>query len=250
MSGGMKLSITAATDTGRRHSNQDAFLIDESLGLVVVADGMGGYEGGEIASKLATSAVYELVARTASGENVTWPCHADLSRTSDENELTMAAYLANDRVSAQRRGKLAQMGTTLAIARVRGRRATIAHIGDSRVYCIRRGRARLLTRDHSLYEELVRSGEPVPPRKEFAFGNVVTRAIGTTQSTAEVAELDVLPGDLLVVCTDGLWDPVPDELLAQICTDHPPRQACEKLIALALERGGTDNITVAIATVV
>lgn len=245
----MKLSISAVTNTGRRQNNQDAFLIDESLGLVVVADGMGGYEGGEIASKLATSAVYELVARTASGENVTWPCPADLTRSSDENELTMAAHVANARVTAQRRGKLAQMGTTLAIARVRGRRATIAHIGDSRVYRIRLGKAVALTRDHSLYEELVRSGEPVPSRKEFAFGNVVTRAIGTPHATAEVAEVEVRSGDLLVVCTDGLWDPVPDELLAQICTCLPPRQACERLVELALDRGGTDNITVAIATV-
>jgi serine/threonine protein phosphatase PrpC len=180
---------------------------------------------------------------------VTWPCAIDFRRSSDENELAMAAYLANQCVSAQRRGRLAQMGTTLAIARVRGDRAILAHVGDSRIYRVRHGRAVQLTRDHSLYEELVRSGEPVPPRKEFPFGNVVTRAIGTHLATAEVSEVKVQAGDLLVVCTDGLWDPVPDELIAQICSSLPPRQACEKLIALALERGGTDNITVAIATV-
>ena len=245
----LSISVTAATDIGRRQSNQDAFLIDEQLGLVVVADGMGGYEGGEIASKLAARAVHELVQRTARHDNVTWPCAVDFSRSSDENELAMAAYLANQHVTAQRSGRLAQMGTTLAIARVRGDRATFAHIGDSRIYRVRHGRAAQMTRDHSLYEELVRAGEKVPPRKEFAFGNVVTRAIGTHLATAEVSEVKVLPGDLLVVCTDGLWDPVPDELLAQICTSLPPQQACEELIALALERGGTDNITVAIATV-
>jgi PPM family protein phosphatase len=249
MYGGMKLSITAATDTGRRHHNEDAFLIDEALGLVVVADGMGGYEGGEIASKLVATAVHELVARTARNDNLVWPCPADLTRTPDENELAMATYLANARVLAERRGKLAQMGATLAIARIRGHRATIAHVGDSRVYRIRDGRATALTRDHSLYEEMIRAGEHLPSRKEFAYGNVITRAVGTTSATAEVVEVELLPGDQLVVCTDGLWDPVPDELLAQICTALPPQQACEKLIALALERGGTDNITVAIATV-
>jgi PPM family protein phosphatase len=244
-----RLSITAATNIGRRQSNQDAFLVDEELGLVVVADGMGGYEGGEIASQLATAAVHELVARTARTDNMTWPCAVDFRRSSDENELAIAAYLANEHVAAQRRGKLAQMGTTLAIARLRGDRAILAHIGDSRIYRVRHGRAMQLTRDHSLYEELLRSGEQVPPRKEFAFGNVVTRAIGTHQATPEISEVRVQPGDLLVVCTDGLWDPVPDELIAQLCTSLPPPQACEQLIALALERGGTDNITVAIATV-
>ncbi len=247
--GMMKLSITAVSDIGRRQSNQDAFLVDESLGLVVVADGMGGYEGGEIASQLATAAVHELVAHTASGENVTWPISVDLSRSSDANELTAAAHIANQRVCAQRLGRLAQMGTTLAIARLRGTRAIIAHVGDSRIYCIRHGRAIPLTRDHSLYEELVRAGEPVASRKEFAYGNVITRAIGTPTATAEVTEVDLCPGDLLVACTDGLWDPVPDDLLAQLCTSLPPRQACEQLIALALARGGTDNITVAIAVV-
>jgi serine/threonine protein phosphatase PrpC len=78
---------------------------------------------------------------------------------------------------------------------------------------------------------------------------VITRAIGTSSALADVVEVDLQPGDQLVVCTDGLWDPVPDELLAEICTSMSPQRACEELIALALERGGTDNITVAIATV-
>lgn len=245
----MKLEIAAATDIGRRQNNQDAFVIDEELGLVVVADGMGGYEGGEIASKLAAKAVYDLVRSTARNDNVIWPCPVDLSRSSDENELAQAAWLANQRVTAERRGRLAQMGTTLAVARVRGDRAIVAHIGDSRVYRVRRGRAVALTRDHSLYEELARSGEAVPSRKEFAFGNVVTRAIGTHTALPDVAEVPLEPGDLLVVCTDGLWDPVPDEVIAQLCSTLPAQVACERLIALALDRGGTDNITVAIAMV-
>lgn len=245
----MKITIAAATDVGRRQSNQDAFVIDEELGLVVVADGMGGYEGGEIASRLAAKAVHELVARTARHDNVTWPCPIDFSRSSDENELAQAAWLANQQVTAQRRGRLAQMGTTLAVARVRDGRAIVAHIGDSRIYRVRASRAVALTRDHSLYEELARSGEAVPSRKEFAFGNVVTRAIGTHTALPDVAEVPLEPGDLLVVCTDGLWDPVPDEVIAQLCSTLPAQVACERLIALALDRGGTDNITVAIAMV-
>jgi PPM family protein phosphatase len=245
----MKIHIAAATDIGRRTSNQDAVVVDEGLGLVVVSDGMGGYEGGEVASRLAIAAVLALVRRTATLADCTWPYPADLTRTSDENELVMAAQLASDEVAAQRHGRLAQMGATLAVARVRGSRATIAHVGDSRVYLVRGGRATALTRDHSLYEDLVSSGEAVPSRQEFRFGNVITRAIGIAGSKADVCEVEVVAGDLLVVCTDGLWDPVPEARLAEICSTVAPAAACAQLIDEALKRGGTDNITVAILAI-
>jgi PPM family protein phosphatase len=245
----MKISIAAATDIGRRTNNQDAVHVDERLGLVVVSDGMGGYEGGEVASQLAIEAVLGLVRRTAAPSDCTWPYAVDLSRTSDENELAIAAQLANDEVAARRHGRLAQVGATLAIAKVRGTRATIAHVGDSRVYRVRGGRAVALTRDHSLYEELVASGEAVPSRQDFRYGNVITRAIGVVSSKADVREIEVVAGDLLVVCTDGLWDPVPEARLAEICSTASPAAACQLLIAEALQRGGTDNITVAILAV-
>lgn len=245
---GMKIKIAAQTNTGRRSNNQDAVAFDEDLGLVVVSDGMGGYEGGEVASQLAIAAVLGMVRRTASASNCVWPYPADLSRSSDENELAIAARVANDEVAARRQGHLAKMGATLAVARVRGARATIAHVGDSRVYLVRGGRAIALTRDHSLYEELCSAGEPVPSRQEFRFGNVITRAVGLSSAGADVQEVAVAAGDLLVVCTDGLWDPVPDARLGEICSTLPPEAACAVLIDEALARDGTDNITVAIVS--
>lgn len=249
MTAGMKLHIVSATNTGRRKNNEDAVLTDEQLGLAVVADGMGGYEGGEVASRITVEAVRELVARSAREDNCVWPYAADLSRSSEENELLVAARLANDRVIARRQGQLQMMGATLAVVRLRGGHATIAHVGDSRVYRVRAGQAVALTRDHSLYEELAASGEKLPPRGQFTYGNVITRAIGTHSARPEVCRVEVAPGDLLVVCTDGLWDPVPDAELAELCTRFAPEEACQRLIDRALAHGGTDNITVAIIAV-
>lgn len=245
----MRVSISSATHTGRRKNNEDAVLVDERLGLAVVSDGMGGYAGGEVASRLAVHAVRDLVARTAREDNCLWPYRADLARTSDENELDIAAKVANDQIRAERHGPLAQMGATLAAVRLRAARATIAHVGDSRVYRVRAGRVEALTRDHSLYEELAAAGERLPPRGEFRYGNVVTRALGTNTAEAEVRQVELAPGDRLVLCTDGLWDPVPERELAQACTELTAEDACQRLVELALEHGGTDNITVVICTV-
>lgn len=238
-----------ATDIGRRKNNEDAVVIDERLGLAVVADGMGGYEGGEIASQLTVDAVRELVARSAREDNVVWPYPADLSRNSEENELLVAARLAHEQVAARRRGVLEAMGATLAAVRVRGGTATIVHVGDSRVYLLRAGEVHALTRDHSLVEELRRAGEQVPARAQFAYGNVITRAIGTSSAQAEVQQSTLAPGDLLVVCTDGLWEPVPEAELLEICATLPLELACRRLVEVALAHGGSDNITVAMVAV-
>lgn len=201
--------------------------------------------GGEIASQLTVDAVRELVASSAREDNVVWPYAADLSRCSEENELLVAARLAHERVAVRRHGVLAGMGATLAAVRVRGDKATIVHVGDSRVYLLRGGEVRAVTRDHSLYEELRRAGEVLPARGQFAYGNVITRAIGTASAQAEVQQSVLAPGDLLVVCTDGLWEPVPEAELLEICAALPLAAACRRLVEVALAHGGSDNITVA-----
>lgn len=245
----MKVQMAFATDIGRRKNNEDAVVTDERLGLAVVADGMGGYEGGEIASQLTVAAVRDLVARSAREDNVVWPYRPDLARSSDENELLVAARLAHEQVAAQRHGVLQAMGATLAAVRVRGAKATIAHVGDSRVYLLRAKAVHALTRDHSLYEELRRAGEALPARGQFAYGNVITRAIGTASAQAEVQQVELAPGDLLVACTDGLWEPVPEAELLAICAVRPLELACQRLVEAALAHGGSDNITVAMVAV-
>ena len=246
----MHLDIAASTHIGRRSNNEDAYAFEPSLGLCVVADGMGGYEGGEIASRLAVAATVEFVRRNACGDNTVWPGVVDLQRSADENELAIATRVANASIEEQRHGRLAQMGTTFAALRLRDQHCVISHVGDARVYRIRAGLLETLTEDHSLYNELAKSGQPMPARGGYAFGNVVTRALGTPLGEPDVRVVEVTVDDVLILCTDGLWDPVPPSELFMACTHWPPALACERLVQSALDHGGKDNITVIIARVV
>src|SRR5688500_12204624 len=174
----MKLDTSALTITGRRASNQDSICSRPELGLFVVADGMGGYEGGEIASALAVEAIAELVGRTASGCDVFWPPGVDLTLGPIENEVAIATRLANQRIVAQRRGERAQMGSTVAVLRLHPQcGAVLGHVGDSRIYRLRAGQLVRLTTDHSLLEQLLAGGHD--PGPDFPYTHVVTRALGT-----------------------------------------------------------------------
>ena len=134
----MQLETYALTVAGRRPNNEDAICAQPELGLFVVADGMGGYEGGEIASALAIEAIHSLIQRTAGGGDVIWPYGIDPQRSLDENEVMVATRHAADQIAARRTGALREMGSTVAVLRVAGGRAVIAHVGDSRVYQIGR----------------------------------------------------------------------------------------------------------------
>jgi PPM family protein phosphatase len=242
--GAMKLHSVALTHVGRRDNNEDALFSDSSLGLFAVADGLGGYEGGEVASRLAIHTLVEFVKRNLSDEEVTWPHALDRALTFDENMAMAAARLAHERILRQRRGKLAQMGSTLALL-LSGRegKATVAHIGDSRVYRLRQGRFEGLTVDHSFYEELVRSGaSDLPPRHEFPYTNIITRALGISGS-AEVQTIELAAGDIYLLCTDGLSEVVNEACMSQILAGQPLASACGALIDAAYEGGGKDNIT-------
>lgn len=175
------LDAFAITITGRRSHNEDAILARADLGLFVVADGMGGYEGGEVASAIAVDAIGGLVRHTAGGDNVSWPFPIDAARTPDENELAVAIRIAGARIAAQRTGALGQMGATVAALRFARGHAAVAHVGDSRVYRLRDGALEQLTTDHSLAAELTAAG--TPPGEGFAWRHVVTRAPGAQRFT-------------------------------------------------------------------
>jgi PPM family protein phosphatase len=129
----MQLDAFALSIPGRRSNNEDAVCVRTDLGLFVVADGMGGYEGGEVASAIAVDAICELVRRTAGDADVTWPYKIDPARSIDENEIIVATRLANARIAARREGVLEQMGSTVAVLRVAEGRAVIGHAGDRSV---------------------------------------------------------------------------------------------------------------------
>ncbi len=245
----MKLFSTACTHIGRRDNNEDALACEPELGLFAVADGMGGYEGGEVASRLAVSALTDFIGRNAADDDVTWPYAIDPALTFDENMARIAARIADDQIAARRVGDLRQMGATLAMMLTRGEQAVIAHVGDSRIYRLRGGRLEQLTRDHSAYEELLAAGADLPPRDEFPHSNMITRALGIG-GQAEVTTLSLRPGDRYLLCTDGLTDAVPDEVIAQRLVAGGANDAtCRALVDEAYRRGGRDNITAVLVNV-
>lgn len=243
----MELDTFALSVAGRRANNEDAICVQPDLGLFVVADGMGGYEGGEVASAIAVDAICELVRRTAADADVTWPYGFDPKRTFDENEIIVATRLANERIVERRQGRLDQMGSTVAVLRLAGDRAVIGHVGDSRVYRLRDGRLEQLTVDHSLLAQLAAVGTPVDP-ESFQWKHVVTRALGTANSEPEVHVDHVKSGDVFLLCSDGLSEVLAPDQIARLL-DRPAEEACRALVDAAYAAGSRDNISAIVVRV-
>lgn len=240
----MKIESAARSYVGRRPRNEDALCANESLGLYAVADGMGGYAGGEVASRLVVETLERFVRDNARDDNVTWPLPLDPTLGPSENLVSVGVRLANAVVRSQRAGKLASMGSTVAATLVRDDRAVIAHVGDSRVYRLREGVLSQVTRDHSLYAEMVAMGMNVPPLEQFPHRNVITRALGMNGDVKVDVETERLrPGDVLLLCTDGLVETVSDDRIAAVLSTHDPQHAVDTLVDEAFAGGGHDNIT-------
>ncbi|ATW24693.1 Stp1/IreP family PP2C-type Ser/Thr phosphatase [Candidatus Formimonas warabiya] len=224
-----------ATDVGLvRKNNEDAVCCDVEKQIFIVADGMGGYEAGEVASSLAVDAVYRVV----SSEQTDTPLEI----------LRQAFYQANDRIfqHAQKNPEFSGMGTTLTALWIVEQKASIVHVGDSRAYLIREGKIASLTEDHSLVGELVREGGLTEEQAmSHPQRNILTRALGCSALVeVDVKEITVKPGDYFLLCTDGLTNLVSSEEMVHIVTQfHDLKTAVHKLVGLALERGGYDNIT-------
>jgi len=244
----MLLDAFAMSIPGRRSNNEDAICSRPELGLFVVADGMGGYEGGEIASALAVDAICELVRRTHADKDVTWPYKIDPERTVDENEIIVATRLANERITMRREGELEQMGSTVAVLRLADDRAVIGHVGDSRVYRLRNGALAQMTIDHSLLAQLMASGSPPPDPERFPWRHVVTRALGTPTGEPEVQLDAALPGDVYLLCSDGLSEVLEPARIAELLA-WPVEQGCRALVEEAYENGSRDNISAIVVRV-
>ncbi len=236
----MNFDAFALSISGRRDNNEDAICVQPDLGLFVVADGMGGYEGGEVASALAVEAIHELVRRTAGDADVTWPYKIDPQRTIHENEIMVATRLANDRICARRSGDLGEMGSTVAVLRFTTEHAIIGHVGDSRVYRMRDGVVEQLTVDHSLANQLIAAG--MAPGADFAWRHVVTRALGTASGVPDVMRAHVRAGDVFLVCSDGLSEVLSPAQIAELLA-APAELACRALVDAAYVAGSRDNIS-------
>ena len=228
----------AVTDRGRkRPSNEDAYGYSVEDGVYVVCDGMGGAAAGEVASSLAVDEVLRLVSSREPGKE------------SSLAEVVEAAFQAANQAiftRAQRNRRLSGMGTTMVALAVEDCHAWVLNVGDSRCYRYRAGQFEQLTLDHSLVEEQVRMGRMT--RLEAArspFRNMITRALGTqTRVTADVFGLETEPGDLFLLCSDGLTRELPDEAIgARLAAGGPLDEICQELVDAAKKAGGHDNIT-------
>jgi len=232
----------AITHVGRRRNNEDDFLVDADLGLYVVADGMGGYEGGEIASSLVVQVLHRFFSRVGTDTDAGITRPTSKGRTLAEEMMQLALRQANHEIQKRRVGRLASMGATAAAVLVREDRVLIAHVGDSRVYRLRHDHLVQLTRDHTLHAQLMEAGA-VNAAAE-ANRSTITRAVGVPGAAKPEMRTEMIePGDKFLLCSDGLSDVVPDWELREILAEDPSARAVEAMVARAYLAGGTDNIT-------
>jgi serine/threonine protein phosphatase PrpC len=248
----VKVRAAAKTDVGQvRQNNEDNFYIDKSIGLFVVADGMGGHASGEVASRMTVDVIRDYFKSAGGSKPVQiGPYQKDVSDVT--NRLASAIRLANMAVyeASLNRTELRGMGTTVVAAQIDGKRLSIAHVGDSRIYLVRAENIEQLTDDHSIvYEQMKRDLITKEEAARSEMRNILTRALGTTDDVeVDLAEMSLAPDDVLLLCSDGLSGMVDDDtLLSVMMAVKDPAIACDRLIALANENGGKDNVTVVIA---
>ncbi|ANO51609.1 Stp1/IreP family PP2C-type Ser/Thr phosphatase [Woeseia oceani] len=251
-----KIKLAEISDTGKvREHNEDAIGSNADIGLMVLADGMGGYNAGEVASGIAVQTITELTAEGAVREerNAVDPSTGLMRQTI---VLRDAVARANKIIyqTAQSQTHCEGMGTTLVAAMFYDNRVSIAHVGDSRAYRLRKDKFQQLTLDHSLLQELVDRGFYSEEEAQRSTNrNYVTRALGVEPTVdVEVQEFDVLPGDVYLLCSDGLPDMVEDEdIHLTISTFNASLDVVgQQLVQLSNEHGGRDNISVMLAEVV
>lgn len=249
------LEIATRSDPGRaRAHNEDSVLVDRTLGMVLLADGMGGYNAGEVASGMATtllaSGLVSAFAERGPGEREvdgrrSWARTAMGREIANTNEVIHEAALNQAAYSG--------MGSTVVAAVFHDDVVTVAHVGNSRLYRLRGSGLSLLTRDHSLLQEQVDAGIITGEQAGAAKNkNLLTRALGVDPVVeAEIREHDAQPGDVFLLCSDGLTDMVADDRIAATILEQggQPERCAAKLVELANEAGGRDNVTVAVVSV-
>ena len=248
------VELFAITDNGKvRSHNEDSVLVSPTLGLAVLADGMGGYNAGEVASGMTTSLIGEGLAKAFAerppGDRVAaggyWAQEAIIQEVRRANEAVYSA--------AQNQPQYAGMGTTLVMALFYGDTLTVAHLGDSRLYRLRGGEFSQVTRDHSLLQEQLDSGMITASEARLSGNrNLVTRALGVDPDVLpEICDHAIEAGDLYLLCSDGLNDMVGDDDLASTLQSLSANlQLCAtQLVTMANDNGGRDNVSVILARV-
>lgn len=236
----MKFEVWHATDKGlRRASNQDSCLMNKELGLFIVADGMGGHSGGEVASSMAVGTVEEISKDPEAKE------------LSPREVLTRAYEMASQKIfdkAAKEKPELTGMGTTMVTCYLRDDMIYVANVGDSRCYLFKDSDLWQITEDHSLLNEQLRAGLLSEEQSKFFVGrNVITRSVGYERDVnMDILERRIEPGEIYLMCSDGLTSLVPDEKICEVLNNTEPEAMAQACVEIALAHGGDDNITVLI----
>jgi len=247
----MKCTGIGRTHVGlQRAQNEDAFLVNDELGLFAVCDGMGGHAAGEVAAETALEGLSEAIREDGGAETPEHPPGPTGGGLAEA--VSCAVQQANATVYslANSNADYAGMGTTLTMVYVKGHRAVIGHVGDSRLYLVRNGQASQLTDDHTFMNEIIEQGLVDPLLNHRCLRHILTRAIGTRPDVpVDTLVFDLLPNDVCLLCSDGLTQSLegPDEL-QEALANNTPEEAAENLVELANSRGGQDNVTVVLVT--
>jgi len=247
----MTIKTFGLSDIGKKRGrNEDSYLVNEDLGLFVVADGMGGHSGGEFASRFAVSTVEEVIQSMNMDPEATVISGVNEDGSKFGDRLRYAIEVASQKIYDQALfdPELKGMGTTIAALLVDGSKACVANVGDSRVYLIRNGTIRQVTEDHSLVSEQIRAGKlSERDAKNHKLKNIITRSVGYQEDVqADLFYLDLQPGDHLIMCSDGLTNMVEDSFIEETVRNNAGdlELVCRQLVQQANEKGGEDNITV------
>jgi protein phosphatase len=249
------LEIVRLTDVGRqRDHNEDAIASDETMGFVVLADGMGGYKAGEVASEMAVLSITTELMETMANQR---PGRIDaiLDKQAEAQLILNAVKSANDVIYSvsQSQPQCAGMGTTLVVGVFTNNKLLVGHIGDSRMYRLRNQILSQITEDHSLLQEQIKAGLITSEQAKYSANkNLVTRALGVDEEVElELNEYDVEMGDIYLLCSDGLTDLVDDEAIQSALNKLLPDMdnAAKALVHMANENGGKDNISVILVKV-
>lgn len=244
-----KILLHGKTDTGLvRDHNEDTIACDENIALAILADGMGGHRGGEMASAITVSTVLELITENSKKLN-TGETDEDTGYSVESLLVHQAVTQANKNVhdSSEEHAQYRGMGTTVVVVLFYDNRFTVAHVGDSRLYRLRDGELEQITRDHSLMQELIDRGFYTPEQARNSLNkNLVTRAVGIDNNVQIDIQEDVaMVDDIYLLCSDGVNDMIEDHLIKSAITENinDLENAATEIIRLANQHGGKDNIS-------
>jgi protein phosphatase len=250
----MRFEAFARTDPGPvRENNEDNMLLDVETGLFVVADGMGGHASGEVASDIAVETVREILLGGQDPEETRLNRPLDDEEESIRERLRYAMNQASVRIRQQAYRNPAHhgMGTTLTVLLIEDDVAHFSHVGDSRLYLFREDRLRRLTRDHTVVQNEIDAGRLTPELARIApHKNILTQSVGYHGTVdPDTSTRPVESGDIFLLCSDGLTDPLDDNSIAQIMQETPFDDLAEELVQQALDNGTEDNVTVVVVQV-